>query len=1077
MVQGIYQFPSSPNAQVVGEHLSQLGYKKGDIVYLRGFFPSNDPRKEQDKGRKSQVKSLDQLIKIAFQWQKEGRGVYLVVNGGGHTDDKVTQCRAIFYEHDNLDKEIQRQLWQSLGLPEPTLQIDTGGKSIHSYWVFSEQITPEQWKILQTDLLEFADGDRALKNPSRVMRLAGCYHSPSTSENISEIIHNSGKKYSFEELRAIIPTKEQAVAPKPQQHPAIDDDWADMRKISQYLEGYKPEGRKGWITCKCPVHGGQSLDSLHINEATGQFHCHSGCDNKEVFRVSLEIAKSKGHIAPEKHFNHSSSSYSSSNNKTVSTPTPTSETLTKEQLFQEIDQLIEQELPKSELGLIFPDLAKRTTYKEGTIAKLYWERRKEKQQAENREEASKQIPSLLEAQQARLDPYRLLWGDGGRFAHLLQKTANAMPTCVESLITTLIPTVGSRMGTEARIIIKPLTDYWQPPIFWSCVVARSGRIKTPAQKIIIAPLNKLEAQEYNLWLVNKEQYEDELKLYKPNSGEEPPTKPAPRKRYIIQNATSETRIKLHSQNRRGILYYRDEWSGFINSRNKYRNGKGDDLELELSEYNGDFVSKDVSDADQSIYLEQTAISRTGNTQTDTLKRFLSYQNFADYTGEFARWLFCLVPSPIAYIDLFEEDDGTAQALKDSLSHIYKTVGQIQNLDLFLDNSAKKICQRYMDFLAEAEDTESHPGLKTAYPKLKSYFARFALWLHVVNAILAGTDAKSISQFVDEHTMSVACELTDFYLAQFKVLYGGNDSEAEITGTLLKIKEYIEKHSEGVTVRNIKRIVKACKNTPSAEILANCESLVNSGAITSDGKKFYPLSKGADKADNYHRSLTLSNFGLADNMADNRPTKPTLSTEEIIKFSNHTDVGPVGPVSANEPTDETWTGGGIQQFVGPVGHSLPNTNNEPQQTATQNESVTALTVGAIYEVYKGLEWIPCYLLQQNNSECYFVSVRDSGYKFWHSISRGGVREININLVESVYKKFRAALDQEWSDQEISVIKIFAAYCGVSDFAFFKTGRVIPSTLDKLHEYLDHVVPGLVQRVEGQGITEESSSNTQ
>ncbi|MBW4557158.1 MAG: DUF3987 domain-containing protein, partial [Trichormus sp. ATA11-4-KO1] len=199
----------------VAQHLEALGYKSGDTVYLRSFYPSDDPRKAEDKGRKAEAHSLNQLIQLATQFQSEGRGVYFVVNGGGHLDENVSSCRAIFYEHDNLHKDLQKDLWRSLELPEPSLQIDTGGKSIHSYWILEQSINPEDWKQLQTDLLEYADGDRALKNPSRVMRLAGCWHfGPNNVANgQSQIILNTLQRYSYDQLRAIIPSKVEKTTP------------------------------------------------------------------------------------------------------------------------------------------------------------------------------------------------------------------------------------------------------------------------------------------------------------------------------------------------------------------------------------------------------------------------------------------------------------------------------------------------------------------------------------------------------------------------------------------------------------------------------------------------------------------------------------------------------------------------------------------------------------------------------------------------------------------------------------------------------------------------------------------------
>ena len=186
--------------------LELLGYQWGEQVFLRFFYPSDDRRKDSDKGRKSDRFKSEQIE----AYQRQGRGVYFVINGGGHKNDDVKSARAVFIEHDHLAKEMQKKLWQTLALPEPTFQIDTGGKSIHSYWVFEQPISIPQWRALQRDLLEFTDGDRSIKNPARVMRLAGAWHL-SINGNGSQVYHQtkiiseSGQKYSYAELRAIVP--------------------------------------------------------------------------------------------------------------------------------------------------------------------------------------------------------------------------------------------------------------------------------------------------------------------------------------------------------------------------------------------------------------------------------------------------------------------------------------------------------------------------------------------------------------------------------------------------------------------------------------------------------------------------------------------------------------------------------------------------------------------------------------------------------------------------------------------------------------------------------------------------------
>lgn len=180
--------------------LKALGYQRGDKICLTAFYPPSHPKAANDSGRKaSSLKSEDLDV-----WQEEGRGIYFVVNGDSWKKDEIQRGRAIFYEHDNLPKEVSQELWKTLGLPEPTLQVDTGGKSIHSYW--RVHCSVEQWVELQTDLLEFADADRSLKNQNRVMRLAGTLHAG--TKNLCTIVTESGAVYSYERLREVIPKQE-----------------------------------------------------------------------------------------------------------------------------------------------------------------------------------------------------------------------------------------------------------------------------------------------------------------------------------------------------------------------------------------------------------------------------------------------------------------------------------------------------------------------------------------------------------------------------------------------------------------------------------------------------------------------------------------------------------------------------------------------------------------------------------------------------------------------------------------------------------------------------------------------------
>ena len=183
--------------------LSLLG-KPPHETRLRGFLPSGHTLKSTDTGRKSTFSSA-----AVTSWQQEGRGVYTVINNGGDTDAQITSCNALFCEWDDRDVSWQITAWRELNLPEPSFIVLTGGKSAHLYWRFTAPIPVDTWRDLQTRLLEYADADRTLKNPSRVMRLPGAWHlGPDGKANSQTVIlgQPSGRSYTVEAFDQILPS-------------------------------------------------------------------------------------------------------------------------------------------------------------------------------------------------------------------------------------------------------------------------------------------------------------------------------------------------------------------------------------------------------------------------------------------------------------------------------------------------------------------------------------------------------------------------------------------------------------------------------------------------------------------------------------------------------------------------------------------------------------------------------------------------------------------------------------------------------------------------------------------------------
>lgn len=129
-------------------------------------------------------------------------------NGTTVKDGDITSCPALFVEWDHESTDWQINAWKELGLPEPSIQVHSGGKSIHNYWLLDEPMAPDLWRILIKRLIAHCGADTANSNPSRLMRLPGSvYHDKETgaATGIAEIIHSSERRYSAADIEACLP--------------------------------------------------------------------------------------------------------------------------------------------------------------------------------------------------------------------------------------------------------------------------------------------------------------------------------------------------------------------------------------------------------------------------------------------------------------------------------------------------------------------------------------------------------------------------------------------------------------------------------------------------------------------------------------------------------------------------------------------------------------------------------------------------------------------------------------------------------------------------------------------------------
>lgn len=244
----------------------------------------------------------------------KGYGIYILPNAGGGADADITRFAALFYECDGVSKNEQ---WQKLRSLESQLgrlasSVVETRKSLHCYFkLASGSVLPSTWTQYQQRLIQEQDSDPAIWNPARLMRLAGFDHQKWDAQERSliqspvRLVQENDNTFTLDEFDQFLPEWDEErwsrthrtserVATDP-----ISDPW-DIRNFAHYLDGYRADGRRGWDTCKCPAHNGESDNSLHVEQSTGAYKCHSGCDPKDVYRVALEQALSRGYQLPEK---------------------------------------------------------------------------------------------------------------------------------------------------------------------------------------------------------------------------------------------------------------------------------------------------------------------------------------------------------------------------------------------------------------------------------------------------------------------------------------------------------------------------------------------------------------------------------------------------------------------------------------------------------------------------------------------------------------------------------------------------------------------------------------------------------
>jgi AAA domain-containing protein/primase-like protein len=274
----------------------------GEAICLRAFKAKGAPDIMDNRPLVETVTRQRLVTDVSFQGvmaaANKTRGWYFVINAGGNTDADITRLNAFFVENDSLPLEEQHRQLNEAPL-QPSILLETR-KSVHAYWLINGKCDVVTWREMQERLIAYFDGDKSIKNPSRVMRLPFFnhvhYNSQTGDYEYKRIeIHSFApeRRFTLAEMRAAFPQ----IAPTnlPDGPHNGNQGGAQATKIASKVSDVIPNGlRHRTLLSLAGSMRRRGMNAEEIAAAlkvTNQLRCQPPLDETEVLELCQDIAQ------------------------------------------------------------------------------------------------------------------------------------------------------------------------------------------------------------------------------------------------------------------------------------------------------------------------------------------------------------------------------------------------------------------------------------------------------------------------------------------------------------------------------------------------------------------------------------------------------------------------------------------------------------------------------------------------------------------------------------------------------------------------------------------------------------------
>ena len=325
--------------------------------------------------------------------------------------------------------------------------------------------------------------------------------------------------------------------------------------------------------------------------------------------------------------------------------------------------------------------------------------------------------------------------------------------------------ISSAIGSAVSYV-EAKEGYTVPINIWLGIIGETGHKKTPTLEKMLLPVYEHQKSFFDQAKnpgnsTQAVQSQATKRPFSTGSAVKP-------KSNFTTDPTMEALITLLCDNKKGILLFQDELSGFLTGFNKYKSGKGGqggDREQYLSLWSGTPIK--VDRVGKQLYCHRPFVSILGGIQPRKAASAFGNESFDD--GLLPRFLFYQIDGKRRPLTDHKWAPENRELWKEMILDCYKL--EPESLALKLDQEAWQVflnsansLQRFAEYVPAR--------LRVFTPKIENYILRLSGILHIINQWEKGFD--NISNSIPATTVKGGITLSRFFLAQARKvveLYG------------------------------------------------------------------------------------------------------------------------------------------------------------------------------------------------------------------------------------------------------------------------------------------------------------------